>query len=65
MKPLFDDMSVYMGVLNLEFCTRRGGGCKQPKEEEHTCPFAMEIHDDEETKCHCCQECAQECADDI
>lgn len=31
----------------------------------HTCPYASEIHDDEETLCTCCDGCTRECADDV
>jgi hypothetical protein len=34
---------------------------KQP----HVCPFRWEINDDDETLCTCCDDCTQECADDI
>lgn len=40
------------------------GGCTCDTEEtqEHTCPFAEEIHDDTESTCTCCAECEYECA---
>ena len=31
--------------------------------ESHTCPFAVEIHDDSESLCNCCIECERDCAD--
>ena len=33
--------------------------------DEHTCPFAEEIHDDSETLCSCCEDCTNQCAWDI
>jgi hypothetical protein len=40
-------------------------GCgKNPAQEEHTCPFAEEIHNDTRT-CNCCDKCAYECAMEI
>jgi hypothetical protein len=38
--------------------------CKNPPEEEHTCPFAEEIHGNEEL-CNCCSSCEKQCAMDI
>lgn len=29
--------------------------------ETHTCPFKVEIHDDRETLCSCCNHCTSEC----
>jgi len=33
--------------------------------EPHPCPYRSEINDDDETLCTCCDNCTQECADDI
>lgn len=33
--------------------------------EPHTCPFQVEINEDTETLCKCCDLCEGECADDI
>ena len=33
--------------------------------EKHTCPFSAEIHDDYDTLCNCCSDCAHECAMDV
>lgn len=33
--------------------------------EPHTCPFKVEINEDMETLCDCCEACTQECAYDI
>lgn len=39
--------------------------CQQDEAREpHTCPFAVEINDDE-TLCNCCVDCEHECAMDI
>lgn len=40
-------------------------GCSHEKDEPHTCPFAEEIHGDNETLCTCCDECTYQCAMDI
>lgn len=32
--------------------------------QEHTCPYALEINDDE-SLCNCCPYCEELCADDI
>lgn len=31
----------------------------------HSCPFRVEIHDDEKTLCNCCDNCTHECAMDV
>lgn len=36
-----------------------------PAEPDHSCPYAEEIHQDYESRCNCCDVCAQNCADDI
>ena len=33
--------------------------------EEHSCPFQLEIHDDDTPCCRCCPYCEQQCADEI
>jgi hypothetical protein len=38
---------------------------KNLSEYPHTCPFASDIYDDNETLCDCCDDCTQQCADDI
>lgn len=32
---------------------------------DHLCPYKMEINDDKESKCNCCDICRQECSDSI
>lgn len=39
--------------------------CDENEYDLHTCPFRVEIDDDEETLCNCCEECTQDCADNI
>ena len=39
--------------------------CEKDEIEEHTCPFAEEIHGDYESLCTCCAECEHQCAMDI
>ena len=42
------------------------GACSNLKTmEPHTCPFAEEITGDNDTLCHCCDDCQYECAQDI
>lgn len=38
---------------------------KNPAEEPHTCPYAEDVNDDHETLCDCCDECREQCANDI
>ena len=50
--------------------TCKGTNCRRaanpsPATESHTCPFSVEVHDDKEFKCNCCEGCEQECRDDI
>lgn len=36
------------------------------EDEAHSCPFAEEIHDDDDPEyCTCCEHCTFECAMDI
>jgi len=39
--------------------------CGKEATEDHTCPYAEEINDDNETLCNCCEDCTQECVWDI
>ncbi len=39
-------------------------GCNNPADDEDTCPFAMEIHDND-APCKCCDDCRHQCAMDI
>lgn len=34
-------------------------------EDEHTCPYLMDIEGDFDYKCNCCNECQDNCAMDI
>ena len=34
-------------------------------DNQHECPYQTEINDDYDFRCTCCDECAQDCADDI
>lgn len=39
---------------------------KNPMAEEHPCPFAQEVHNDNnERYCVCCDDCTNQCADDV
>lgn len=35
------------------------------QQSPHTCPFAVEIDDDNESLCTCCEECEENCRMDI
>jgi len=37
---------------------------EQTEADEHPCPFAQEIHDNDEP-CTCCEHCTHECAMDV
>lgn len=39
--------------------------CNEYSIEPHTCPFKVEINDDSETLCSCCESCTHECAMEI
>jgi hypothetical protein len=39
--------------------------CDAPGLSDHTCPFKMEIHDDDKSLCNCCANCRYECGLDI
>jgi hypothetical protein len=46
----------------------QGGLCKcgkNPSADPHTCPYQSEINDDDAFECTCCDDCRQECSDDI
>lgn len=49
---------------NGSLCSGRAN-CSAAAEELHSCPFKIEIHDDEETLCDCCEDCEHECAMEI
>jgi len=48
--------------LEKELCSRCG---KKPAQEDHTCPFAEDIHGDKDFVCDCCADCEHECAMDV
>jgi len=35
------------------------------KQEQHECPHAVELNNDEEFRCECCDKCAYECYRDV
>jgi hypothetical protein len=39
------------------------GGC--PDKDDHICPFADEIHNDDQTTCNCCANCTMVCHDEV
>lgn len=38
--------------------------CQHERVTPHKCPYRWELHDDE-TLCSCCEECEDNCRDDI
>lgn len=40
-------------------------GCSNEASEEHGCPYAEEINDDQEYTCRCCADCVGECCAEI
>jgi hypothetical protein len=39
--------------------------CGEEGTSFHTCPFLVEIDDDNESVCNCCDECTEQCRMDI
>ncbi len=39
--------------------------CKGGTEELHACPYRMDIYVDDTEDCNCCENCQQNCAEDI
>lgn len=39
--------------------------CSNEPTELHACPFRVEINDDRETQCTCCESCTYECAMEV
>lgn len=39
--------------------------CGKERKEDHTCPFAEEINNDNDSLCNCCKDCIRNCAMDI
>lgn len=39
--------------------------CENEGTELHSCPYNAEINEDNSLVCNCCDDCAQECANDI
>ena len=40
------------------------GHCKNAALPDHCCPYAQEINDDD-SFCNCCEDCIEECKQDI
>lgn len=45
--------------MKCESCNKNEGS------ELHTCPYNEDVCDDHESLCNCCEDCTQECANDI
>lgn len=59
-----DEIASVSGEPDLvKLCTK--GGCKNPAEPPHRCPYKSDIGGDDETLCECCDGCQYECAMDI
>ena len=46
-------------------CIRRDNTPVNNALPPHPCPFKSDVCDDDKTLCECCDDCTQECADDI
>lgn len=66
-ESMLDAMAGNGGELPVPPYGRGAEGCKCPSAESHTCPYAVEINEDEDedSLCNCCEACAHECAMDI
>ena len=51
--------------IEIEGCGSGRSECKNPSSDEHPCPYQEDINGDFENNCFCCEDCQQECADDI
>lgn len=40
-------------------------GCEHTQREPHTCPFAVDVHNDSTSKCTCCDACEDNCVQEI
>lgn len=40
-------------------------GCSGFAPPLHRCPYEVDINDNPDTLCNCCEDCTQECADNI
>lgn len=60
---LTDDVSVYMAVLNVEFCPTNFGWCLDQKKEGKPCPNSLFKEEQSEAGCLCCEECRRGCAE--
>lgn len=52
-------------VAECERCHLFGRKQANPKNPPHSCPYQKEIHDNYKYQCECCDDCTQECCDDI
>lgn len=55
-------IEVNMNMKNESKCNSCGNA---PAKKLHPCPFKVEVNDDDETLCDCCDDCMDECAGDI
>ena len=39
--------------------------CDHEQVAPHLCPYQLDVNNDQDYRCRCCDECEQECADDI
>jgi hypothetical protein len=44
---------------------KEGCTCGEDWLNEHTCPYRVEINDDSETECTCCDYCQSVCAEEV
>ena len=56
--------SMWMTLFDLPMCTR--ASCYNAGSKElHKCPLKVEIYDDKDTLCGCCDRCENACAMDV
>jgi|GEM_PF-3580673 len=55
-----DDVQMIDGIPKRCKC-----GVRLATKEQHACPFQADVHNDPAPCCDCCDECEQECCDDI
>jgi hypothetical protein len=50
------------GPVGIARCTHCGASVE---DELHPCPYQAEVCDNSEPYCNCCEQCVDECKDDI
>ena len=61
-----EDEQFYIGINELRSVDILCPKChKNAANEKHTCPYSEDINDDHESLCSCCDECRQDCLEEI